>query len=73
MVMFSQFLETGPGQLSRMVMLAAGLATLTTCATMTWAAGAAWLTRTFATEKSVRLQGYIFGSMLIAVSIWILL
>lgn len=73
MVMFSQFLETGPGQLSRMVMLAAGLATLTTCATMTWAAGAAWLTRTFATEKSVKLQGYIFGSMLIAVSIWILL
>lgn len=73
MVMFSQFLDTDSGQLSQVMILSFGLASLTTGATMTWAAGGAWLTRTFASEKSVRLQGYIFGTMLIGVSVWMLI
>ena len=73
MVMFSQFLDPDLGHLSQVTMLSVGLALLTTGATMTWAAGGAWLTRTFASEKSLKLQGYIFGSMLICVSIWMLL
>ena len=72
-VMFSQFLDTNIDQLSQVMMLSVGLASLTTCATLTWAAGGAWLIRTFASKESVRLQGYVFGSMLIGVSIWILL
>ena len=70
MVMFSQFLDTDSGQLSQVMILSFGLASLTTGATMTWAAGGVWQTRTFASEKSVRLQGYIFGTMLIGVSAW---
>ena len=73
MVMFSQFLESGPGQLLQVGLLSLGLGTLTSCATMTWAAGGTWLTRFFASEQSVRVQGYIFGSMLIGVSVWMLL
>lgn len=72
MVMFSQFLEAGSGQLLRVGLLSLGLAALTSGATLTWAAGGAWLTRTFASEKSVRVQGYLFGSMLIGVSVWML-
>ena len=72
-VMFSQFLDAGSGQISRVILLSIGLAALTSGATMTWACGGAWLTRTFASEKSVKLQGYIFGGMLIAVSIWMLI
>ncbi|WP_279615079.1 LysE family translocator [Desulfospira joergensenii] len=73
MVMFSQFLDAGLEQVSQITMLSVGLASLTTGATMTWAAGGAGLTRIFASKKSVRLQGYIFGSMLICVSVWMLL
>lgn len=73
MVMFSQFLDTESEKLPQVVMLSIGLALLTTGATLTWAAGGAWLTRTFASEKSIKLQGYLFGSMLIGASIWMLI
>lgn len=73
MVMFSQFLNTDSGQLSRIMMLSFGLASLTTGATMAWAAGGAWLTQKFAFEASIRWQGYIFGSMLIGISVWMLI
>ncbi len=72
-VMFSQFLNTDTGQIPQIMMLSLGLASLTTGATMIWAAGGAWLTRTFASETSVRLQGYVFGSMLVGVSVWMLI
>ncbi len=72
MVMFSQFLDTDTAQISQVTMFSFGLASLTTGATITWAAGGAWLTRKFASEESIRLQGYVFGSMLVAVSVWML-
>jgi threonine/homoserine/homoserine lactone efflux protein len=73
MVMFSQFLDMDSGQFVQVMILSIGLAALTTGATMIWAIGGAWLTRIVASEKSVKLQGYIFGSMLIGVSIWMLI
>ena len=73
MVMFSQFLDTDAGRLSQVMILSLGIFSLTTGATMTWAAGGAWLTRKFASEKSMRAQGYIFGGMLVGVSVWMLL
>jgi len=73
MLMFSQFLDTENRQLTQVVMLSVGLAWLTIGANLTWAGGGAWLARKFASEKSAKLQGYIFGGMLICVSIWILL
>lgn len=72
MVMFSQFLDTGTARMPQVIMLSFGLASLTSGATITWAAGGAWLTRKFASEASVRLQGYVFGSMLVGVSVWML-
>ena len=71
-VMFSQFLDTDSEQILQVLVLSLGIASLTTGATMVWAAGGSWLTRTFASEMSIKLQGYIFGSMLIGVSIWML-
>lgn len=72
-VMFSKFLDKDSGQMVQVIILSIGLTSLTAGATMAWAAGGAWLTRTFASEKSVRLQGYVFGSMLVGVSIWMLI
>ena len=72
MVMFTQFMDKDSSQLSKIIILSAGLAFLTICATMTWAAAGSWLTRTFASESSYKLQGYFFGSMLICVSVWML-
>ena len=73
MIMFSQFLDADADQISQVIVLSFGLASMTTGATMAWAAGSSWLTRKFASEKSVRLQGYIFGTMLIGVSVWMLI
>ncbi len=72
-VMFSQFLDADSRQMPQVMLLSLGLASLTTGATIAWTAGGAWLTRTFASETSVRSQGYIFGSMLVGVSIWMLI
>ena len=71
-VMFSQFLEKRSDPVLQVVILSVGLASMTACATILWAAGGAWLTRTFASEKSVRAQGILFGGMLIGVSLWML-
>ncbi len=72
-VMFSQFLDVDSGQLSQVLTLSLGIALLTTGATISWAAGGAWLIKKFASEDSARLQGYIFGTMLVAVSVWMLI
>ena len=72
MVMFAQFMNTDINKTHQIFLLSFGIFSLTTGATMTWAAGGAWLTRKFASEKSVKLQGYIFGGMLVGVSIWML-
>ena len=71
-VMFSQFLDGDSERSTQVGLLSVGLALLTSCATLFWAAGGAWLTRVFASEKSIRLQGYVFGTMLIGVSFWML-
>ena len=72
-VMFSQFLDADSGKMAQIMILSLGLASLTTVATMAWAAAGAWLTQTFASETMVRSQGYIFGSMLVGVSVWMLI
>ncbi len=73
MVMFAQFLDKGSDPVFRVIWLASGLAGLTTCATLAWAAGGAVLIGRLASGNSARAQGIVFGSMLIGVSFWMLL
>ncbi|NIR52057.1 LysE family translocator [candidate division KSB1 bacterium] len=73
MVMFSQVLDNESGKLLQVVTFSIGLALLTTGATLTWAAGGAWLTRKLASPKVLKLQGYVFGSMLLGVAVWMLI
>ncbi|MBG0774960.1 MAG: LysE family translocator [Desulfovibrionaceae bacterium] len=72
MVMFSKFIDTRSSQVSQVILLSVGLTSLTGGATMTWAVCGAWLTRLFASKRNVRLQGYVFGGMLVGVAVWML-
>lgn len=72
-IMFSQFLNTSINQTVQIIMLSIGMTAMTTVATITWAFTGAVLMEVFISDKSVKLQGYFFGTMLIIVAIWMLL
>ncbi|WP_461534764.1 LysE family translocator [Spongorhabdus nitratireducens] len=71
-VMFSKFLDSTSTQLFQVLLLSLGIAVLTTGATVSWALGGSWLQRKFASEQSERIQRYVFGGMLICVSLWMI-
>ena len=71
-VMFSQFLDINSNQILQVSILSFGISILTTCATISWAFVGASLSQKFMSKKSVKFQGYIFGTMLICVALWML-
>lgn len=69
-VIFSQFLKTNTNQTIQVFIIAMAFVFVTTLAMLTWTSSGSFLMRFFDSDKSVKLQGYFFGSMLIAVAIW---
>ncbi len=72
LVLFSQFIDVSLPKAEQVILLSVGHFVLVLSATSTWTLGGEWLTKTFASKTSSRLQGYIFGSMLVAVALWMI-
>lgn len=71
-VMFSQFLDKDIMQLLQVSILSIGLLALTTVAMILWTIGGEWLIGRFSSQANERLLGYVFGSMLLGVAVWML-
>lgn len=72
-VMFSQFLTVDEAHWMQVLLLSGGLIVLATSSMVTWTLGGAWLTRRLSSYATSRMQGYVFGCMLLGVAVWMLL
>ncbi len=73
LILFSQFIDVKLPKTNQVILLSLGHFVLVLIATSSWALAGEWITKTFASGTSARLQGYVFGSMLVGVAIWMLL
>ena len=73
LVLFSQFIDVNLPKSEQVILLSVGHFTLVMVANSTWALGGEWITKTFASNTSTRLQVYVFGSMLVGVALWMIL
>jgi threonine/homoserine/homoserine lactone efflux protein len=73
LTMYSQFIDTDQPLAGEVISLSLALLLLNLLTHATWAYGGAWIARTFASDKAVRIQSLVFGVMLILVSVWLLL
>ena len=72
-IMFSQFLNNNENEhFAQVFILSFGLLFLTTLAMFSWTWGGSWLLTKVASKSSAKFQGYVFGSMLVFVAIWML-
>lgn len=69
-MMFSQFLDNGSALVGQVLLLAFGAISMAFSANVLWAAGGAWLMRSFTSGRALRMQSYVFGSMLALVGGW---
>lgn len=72
LTMYSQFLSPGEPLLYEVLTLTLALTVLNLCAHFSWAYGGAWIAETFASDAAVQVQGRLFGSMLVAIAVWLL-
>ena len=73
LVIFPQFIEIDLAKSNQVLVLSIGHFFMVSAALSTWVLGGDWISTKFATQKSIKIQGYIFGGMLIIVAIWIVL
>ncbi len=73
LTMYSQFLNPEEELAPQVLGLTLALTLLNLFTHSTWTIGGAWMARTFASERAVRLQSLFFGTMLLFVSVWLLL
>lgn len=68
--MYSQFLDK-ENLVFEVITLSLALLILNLFTHLTWAYGGAWMAKNFASDYAVRVQGKVFGSMLILVACWL--
>lgn len=73
LTMYSQFLDVDAELLPQVLGLSLALMLLNLFTHSSWTLGGAWMARTFASDRAVRIQSLLFGAMLLLVSGWLLL
>ena len=73
LVLFPQFIEIDLPKLNQILLLSFGNFIMVFASTSTWVLGGDWISKKFATESFIRIQGYVFGGLLIIVAIWMLM
>ncbi|MCB1724701.1 MAG: LysE family transporter [Chromatiaceae bacterium] len=72
-VMFSLFLDPGSSDMAQVLGLTGALAALTLSANLLWVAGGRVLSSVVEEEWFAKVQGMIFGTILVATALWIAL
>ncbi|MDJ0755382.1 MAG: LysE family translocator [Ardenticatenaceae bacterium] len=73
LIMYTQFLDPAASTRTQMVILTAALFVLIIGSLLTWVVGGSLLQRLFRSQFAVKWQGKIFGVLLAAVAVWVLL
>lgn len=73
LIMYTQFLDPAASTRTQMVILTAALFVLIIGSLLTWVVGGSLLQRLFRSNFGVKWQGKIFGVLLAAVAVWVLL
>lgn len=72
-LMHSQFIRGNDQLLYQVVVLTIWAILLSISAHFVWTIGGSWISRQFTSKKAMKIQGYVFSAMLVAVAIWIAL
>ena len=70
-VMYTQFLDPESSKWLQVLILGLGLNLLNMSGHWVWIIAGNSLTKVFQSNRTMKIQGYIFGSMLLVVAIWI--
>jgi threonine/homoserine/homoserine lactone efflux protein len=73
MVMFSQFLSPNYSKMGQVLIMTVALNGLNMAGNCVWIAGGDAITRVFSTDRAAKIQGYVFGVILVCVAIWMAL
>jgi threonine/homoserine/homoserine lactone efflux protein len=71
-IMYTQFIDPESSTWGQVLILGVGLILLNISSHAVWITAGKTLTNVFHSERAMKIQGYSFGGMLIAVSIWML-
>lgn len=72
LTMYSQFLDKDQSIVYEVFTLSFALLLLNLFTHFTWVYGGSWMAKRFASNYAVQIQSKIFGTMLIAISFWLL-
>lgn len=70
LLMFSLFIDDSSPQFVQVLTLSATLLVVAIISAFVWQVGGIFMAKLFRFNKLVRVQGYVFGSMLVAVAVW---
>lgn len=73
LAIFPQFIVIDQAKSDQVLQLSLGLSIMVIASLTAWALGGDWISKKFLAQKSINIQGYIFGGMLIIVAIWMVL
>lgn len=73
LVIFPQFIDINLPRSIQVLLLSMGHFVMVLAANSVWVLGGDWMSKKFASQSSIKIQGYIFGGMLILVAIWMLM
>jgi len=71
LTMYSQFLDADKSLYTEVFTLSFALLMINLFTHFTWAYGGAWMASVFASDRAIRIQNKVFGSMLLAVAFWL--
>ncbi|MBN2348819.1 MAG: LysE family translocator [Bacteroidales bacterium] len=72
LIMYSQFLTGNTEIASRVFILSMLVLLISISSHILWTIGGNWLTSQFNSSRSVKIQGIVFGTMLVIVAVWML-
>ena len=67
---FSLFIDNSSPQFVQVLILSTTLLVLAIISAFIWQVGGIFMAKLFGFKKLVKVQGYVFGSMLVAVAVW---
>lgn len=73
LLIFSLFIDDGSSQVVQVLIISTTLLVLAIISAFVWQFGGIFMTKLFRFKKFAKIQGYVFGSMLVAVAIWMIL
>ena len=72
-VMFTQFLSPNNSKWTQILLMTAGLNFVNMAGHWVWIIGGDILTRKLESNRTIQIQGYFFGALLVGVAIWVAL